>query len=289
MRSLSVMAVLCAAGVFSGCTYSSHYARRTSVGPDRCDSPMIWDFREQAWRQDFPARESYTRTGVYPKGHSFLHDGGHWGLVSDFIEGLMHLPTFWLEAAMYESRETTYDVVFLDRNTTTDRVERLALPKRDGMKPLIKQPEFKDCLASAELAGDKGGEPVLWWKDSSGVKTLLVYQAVFNPPKGTKRFGSLAGYRLLVFRDAVFERAYDLIETSFSTGCDEFDFQTQDGRFVNIGRRNGISGGNWIFRQIDLLTGIVREIGDFSAIARGAKSDGLEIRAVERKRRGAAE
>ena len=58
---------------------------------------------------------------------------------------------------------------------------------------------------------------------------------------------------------------------------------------MNIGRMDGISGGNWIFRQIDLQTGIVREIGDFSAIARGAKSDGLEIRAVERKRRGAAE
>ena len=56
MRSLSVMAVLCAAGVFSGCTYSSHYARRTSVGPDRCDSPMIWDFREQVLGQSTPLR-----------------------------------------------------------------------------------------------------------------------------------------------------------------------------------------------------------------------------------------
>ena len=284
MRSIYVTAVLCAACVFGGCIYSGHYARRTSVGPDRCDSPMTWDFREQAWRQDFPACDSYTRTGVYPEGYSFLKDGGHWGLVSDFIEGLVHLPTFWLEAAMYESRETTYDVVFLDRNTTTGRVERLELPKREGMKPLIKSPEFKDCLASAELAVGKGAEPVLWWKDSAGVKTLLVYQAVYNPPQGTDRFGSLAGYRLLVFRDSVFERAYDLFETSSHTGYYELDFQTQDGRFVTIGRMNGVSGGNWIFRQIDLQTGTVRDIGDFNAIAQGAKSDGLEIRAVERKR-----
>lgn len=51
----------------------------------------------------------------------------------------------------------------------------------------------------------------------------------------------------------------------------QYDFQTQDGRFVTIAS-NSCTG--WVFRQIDLKMGTVRDVGDFDAIARGGKSGG---------------
>lgn len=280
MRVFPVMMLLFATFVFGGCTYSSTYSCRIFGPGKRSDfyPPMTWDFREQAWRQDFAVRDSVTRTGVYPPGYSVLNDGGHWGVVSDFIEGFAHLPTFWLEAAMYKSSETTYDVVFLDRNSTTGQVERLEIPRDELSRQPLEHPVFRDCLTNTMVRVNARDRPVLWWKDAFGVKTLLVYQAVYAPPQGESGGENLTGHRLLVFRDSVFERAYDLDRRRFETY--QYDFQTQDGRFVTIAS-NSCTG--WVFRQIDLKMGTVRDVGDFDAIARGGKSGGLELRVVERK------
>ena len=135
------MALLC----FGGCVYTSSGGYLTAAEGYGSPTfpPPVWDESAKAFRQDFPARCYYHRRGVYPKGTKLTPGGAHWGVVGDMIEGLAHLPTFWLEMLLWADRESYYDVVFLDRNSKRGDIELLALPDCAFDDRLLRQEAFR--------------------------------------------------------------------------------------------------------------------------------------------------
>ena len=67
------------------------------------------------------------------------------------IEGLAHLPTFWLEWALSAERKTDYDVVFLDRNSTRGNVSLRAFPVYAFDDRLLRQEPFRQMSAISIL------------------------------------------------------------------------------------------------------------------------------------------
>ena len=175
--------------------------------------PPVWDESEKAFRQEFPAYSYYSRSGVYPPGTKLTPGGAHWGQVGDMIEGLAHLPTFWLEWALSAERKTDYDVVFLDRNSTRGSISLRAFPAYAFDDRLLRQEPFRPYWtntvfgidfaegeriiagknASRKTIGEhrawllyldklENARPVLWWTDGAGVENLIVFQ---SPPAAT--------------------------------------------------------------------------------------------------------
>ena len=280
--------------------------------------PPVWDESEKAFRQEFPAYSYYSRSGVYPPGTKLTPGGAHWGQVGDMIEGLAHLPTFWLEWALSAERKTDYDVVFLDRNSTRGNVSLRAFPvyafddrllRQEPFRPYWTNTVFGIDFAEGEriIAGKNAsrktiGEhrawllyldklenacPVLWWTDGSGVENLIVFQCLRSPPTKERDFGECLGYRLLHFRNFGFVRAFDFAPAEKTYYPSAFVFSTLDGRFVNIGYvgRYPSDSCDWMFRQIDLETGDDRKVGSYGALEKGDVNGGLEIRTEARPSR----
>ena len=323
LRRLILVSFLALAG--NGCVYTS-----SGGAPDfdRCGGrenvflAPTWDDSDKAFRLDFSAYSYYQRSGVYPPGTKLTPGGAHWGDVGDIIEGLAHLPTFWLERALSADRSTDYDVVFLDRNSTRGKITLMTFPEHRYDDRLLRQEPFRRYwtnevfgidFAEGEraLAENRPGiaasnkrmayrdkladaQPVLWWKDESGIEHLLVFQCLRNPPEvrdslgGGYCVGTPREYKLLYFRDFGFVRAFDFEKKKERwLYTSQFDFSTMDGRFVNIGF-NGHPVGDccdWIFCQIDLETGDIRKVGSYTALDKSEVNGGLEIRTTVRPER----
>ena len=305
------MALLC----FGGCVYTSSggYLTAAEGYGSPTSPPPVWDESAKALRQDFPARCYYHRRGVYPEGTKLTPGGAHWGVVGDMIEGLAHLPTFWLEMLLWADRESYYDVVFLDRNSKRGDIELLALPDCAFDDRLLRQEAFRPYWTNTVFGIDfdegekifamkdrssreepsavriaysnklmayrdklEDARPVLWWKDSSGQESLLVFQRLRKPPAQGCSLGEPFEYRLLYFRNFGFVRTFDFEKTDERLSAKDYVFSTLDGRFVNI-----LGGSPW-FRQIDLLTGDDRRVGGSGALDNGEVNGGLEVRAEPR-------
>ena len=306
----------------TGCVYSRTGSYLTGV--DTTD-PMAtfpaakWNPHDNAWRQEFSLRSYYRRSGIYDEPFKKLTPGGaHWGNVGEFIEFCVHLPTLLFEWALMSEMRSAHGVVFLDRNTVTNRVEMLALPTCEFSDRLLRQPAFRSYwenevfgidfeAGERALAQRQGGngrlhyledlsdnEPVLWWKTPSGDEQLVVLQMERNAPKNEYGWRPVTGCRLLYFENRRFARAIDVCESSSgSFGTRPFDVSTKDGRHVNVVNLCGFhrryfegfeterEGAEWMVLQADLLTGETKTVGRHADKPEGGRCDGLEICVTE--------
>lgn len=302
----------------AGCIYSRTGSYQTSVSmsdPTQVFPSAKWEPHDNAWRQEFSFRTYYQRSGVYDEPFKKLTPGGaHWGDVGERIEFCVHLPTLPFEWALMSEMRAAYEVVFWDRNMTTNEVELLTLPFCESTDRLLRQPVFRPYWTNEvfgidfnagerALAQRRGGnerlhyledlsdnEPVLWWKTQTGEERLVVLHQERNAPKNEYGWRSVTGYRLLYFENRRFVRAIKLCESS---SC-AFDVSTKDGRHVNVvnlcgfhrkyfeGFETGREGAEWMVLQADLQTGETKTVGRYADKPEGGKADGLEILVTER-------
>lgn len=312
-----VLQLLC-----GGCIYSHTRSSQASVSTfaDREEFPeAVWDRRADIWRQEFSAKADYYRSGIYDEPFKKLTPGGaHWGFVGGLIEVGAHLPTCLFELALMGGRVTKYDVVFLDRNTATERVELLALPTCEWDDRLLRQPAFRPYWTNEVFGIDfeagervltegRGGNarlhyledlsdnnPVLWWKSATGEERLVILQAERNAPKNKYGWRPVTGYRLLYFENFRFVRAIKIWDGGLPA-VRLFDISMKDGRHVNVVNLFGYRrdyfegfetkrvGVEWMVLQADLQTGETRTVGRYGEEPEGGKADGMEIIVTKRQ------
>lgn len=277
-----VLQLLC-----GGCIYSHTRSYQASVSTfaDREEFPeAAWDRRAGVWRQEFSAKADYYRSGIYDTPFKKLK----------------------------------YDVVFLDRNTATERVELLALPTCEWDDRLLRQPAFRPYWTNEVFGIDfeageraltegRGGNarlhyledlsdnnPVLWWKSATGEERLVILQEERNAPKNKYGWRPVTGYRLLYFENFRFVRAIKIWDGGLPA-VHLFDISMKDGRHVNVVNLFGYrrdyfegfemkrAGVEWMVLQADLQTGETRTVGRYGEKPEGGKTDGMEIVVTKRQ------
>ncbi len=175
-----------------------------------------------------------------------------------------------------------------------------------GNKLTLSDEEYMDALERRRKYGHADPvsrlervDPVLMWKDAGGNEFLLVFKNVYDRQKdrrlieeGTLLGGDggngIVGQQLLYFKNSRCVRAFVFSTAPYMVYARNFQFDTYDGRYVNIGdlgRSNAIHPAlnEWIYRQIDLETGEDRKVGHYGAEPIGGGEKGFEIRVTERK------